>query len=289
MPAGSPFTRLCQSLSAPPSRGRADLHLHTTASDGLYTPAQVVDLARRCGLPAIAITDHDTLAAIEPARRAAAGLEVIAGVEISCEFRERELHLLGYFFNPVDGPLNAALEDIASGRRERFQVMVNRLAERGVDVRGAVNAMAPAPALGRRHLAEILVKNRHAATVHEAFRRYLHDGGTVEAPKRRLPVEQAIALVRGAGGVAAWAHPPYDEARAQLRSLKDIGLGAIEVSFPSCRPGHVRLFREMAQALDLAVTGGSDCHGPEPLRRAVGSFGVSSEELARLRSRAETT
>ena len=99
MPAGAPFTALCQSLGRPRAVGRADLHLHTTFSDGLYTPAQVIDLARRSGLAALAITDHDTLAGIDPARRAAAGssVEVVSGVEITAEFRGKELHLLGYF------------------------------------------------------------------------------------------------------------------------------------------------------------------------------------------------
>src|SRR5947209_14483330 len=101
MPARSPFTMLCQLAARGPKAGRADLHLHTTCSDGTYTPAQVVELARRCGLSALAVTDHDTLGGIAPARAAAAGraVEVVAGVEISAEFRGREVHLLGYFFD----------------------------------------------------------------------------------------------------------------------------------------------------------------------------------------------
>src|SRR4051794_5315145 len=98
MPAGQPFTQLCQQLARPSKAGRADLHLHTTFSDGEYTPAQIVDLAQRCGLQAIAVTDHDTLAGNSPAQLAAeARLEVIQGVEITAEFRGKELHLLGYF------------------------------------------------------------------------------------------------------------------------------------------------------------------------------------------------
>src|ERR1700737_1084065 len=114
MPARQPFTTLCQAACRPRTAGRADLHLHTTHSDGTYTPGELVDLARRSGLSAIAVTDHDTLAGIAPARAAAArfGLEVIAGVEISCEDELRELHLLAYFVALDDQPLNAALADV---------------------------------------------------------------------------------------------------------------------------------------------------------------------------------
>src|SRR5260370_27484300 len=111
MPARQPFTALCQALSRGRAAGRADLHVHTVCSDGVYTPAEVVDLARRCGLAAVAVTDHDTLGGFGPARAAANGaVEVIAGVEITSELRARELHLLAYFVDPADAALSAALE-----------------------------------------------------------------------------------------------------------------------------------------------------------------------------------
>src|SRR5262245_53274804 len=123
MPARQPFTALCQAAGRSPHAGRADLHVHTRHSDGAYTPAQVVELARRCGLSAVAVTDHDTLAGVPFAQAAAAGsaVEVVPGVEISCEHRGRELHLLGYFVRLDDPDLNAALEHLRRGRRERFE------------------------------------------------------------------------------------------------------------------------------------------------------------------------
>ncbi len=129
MPARQPFTALCQLASRGRLAGRADLHLHTTHSDGAYSPAQVVELARRAGLAAVAVTDHDAVGGVAVAREAAdgSGVEVIAGVEITAEFRGRELHLLGYFFRTDDGPLTAALEKVCRGRAERFAEMVERL------------------------------------------------------------------------------------------------------------------------------------------------------------------
>src|SRR5262249_54090590 len=150
--ARQPFTAVCQQLARPRHAGRADLHLHSTASDGAYTPAEVVDLARRCGLAALALTDHDTLAGYDEARQAAGGaLEVIPAVEVTCEPPGRELHRLGYFVDPSHPALNAALAGGRASRAERFAVMVERLRQRGVSL---VEEKGEQPAVpGRPHLA----------------------------------------------------------------------------------------------------------------------------------------
>ena len=124
-------------------------------------------------------------------------------------------------------------------------------------------ATAADVALGRRHLAVLLVQTRQAGSVREAFPRYLGDGGRAAVPKERLPVAEAIALVRGAGGVAGWAHPSYDCTRERLAELRGLGLGAVEADYPGFRPGpRPRAAGAGPPALGLAVTGGSDCHGP---------------------------
>jgi hypothetical protein len=287
MPARQPFTALCRSLARRPLAGRADLHLHSTYSDGAYTPAQLVDLARRCGLAAIALTDHDTLAGCREAQEAAGpGLEVISGAEITCEYRGRELHLLAYFVRDSDRALTAALERLRAHRAERFREMVQRLRRLGVSVEEEELGAAGPGSLGRRNLADLLVKCGRAGSVREAFARYLGDAGGVTVPKLRLPVTEAIALVRGAGGVACWAHPSYDCSRESLVELRDAGLGAVEVEYPATRASRARELRGWAGELGLAVSGGSDCHGPDHPRRAVGACTVSDEELEALRSRA---
>jgi predicted metal-dependent phosphoesterase TrpH len=282
MPAREPFTHLCRELARGRCAGRADLHLHTTFSDGLYTPTQVVDLARRSGLSAIAITDHDTTAGVKEARAAAGtALEVVAGVEITAEHCQRELHLLAYFVDLNDDPLQAALKEIRRGRVERFGAMIERLRRCGVSIDEGEPCSADAP--GRRHLAEMLVRQGKAGSVREAFNRWLADGGVAEVPKKRLPVAEAIALVRGSGGVAAWAHPAYDGTGETLAELARLGLGAVEVEFPDVRRGRTRELRSWAEALGLAITGGSDCHGPR--RKTIGSCTISDEELEQLRHR----
>jgi 3',5'-nucleoside bisphosphate phosphatase len=284
MPARQPFTALCQLAARAPHAGRVDLHVHTTHSDGSYTPAQVVDLARRAGLAALAVTDHDTLGGVTAAMEVAAGsgVEIVPGVEITSEYRGRELHLLGYFVVLDHVGLTAALEAIRLHRVERFHEMVERLRGRGVSLEGEEQRVRSSPdALGRRHLAEMLVRARRVANVREAFQRYLGDRGGVNVPKKRLPAAEALDLVGAAGGVAAWAHPAYDCTQEHLCELRSLGLGAVEVEYPDVRRSRNLELRGWAKQLGLAVTGGSDCHGPG--RRGVGSCTISAAEFAQLR------
>ena len=282
MPRQQPFTLLCQQMARPALSDRADLHLHTTCSDGTYSPADVVNLALRCGLAAIAITDHDTLDAIEPARQAAADsrLEIVPAVEITAEHEGRELHLLAYFVSPENGPLGAALEQLREHRRERFRAMVERLRQQGA----ALGDDLPREgSLGRRHLAELLVLRGRVGSVREAFQRYLRDGACAEVPKKRLPIEEAIACVKAARGVPCWAHPPENVTLAELARLRGLGLQAIETEYPGFREGRRKRLRTMAAELGLAVTGGSDCHGDSRTGRGVGGCTISSAELEALR------
>lgn len=289
MPSGQPFTRLCQSLKARQEMMRADLHVHTTYSDGEYSPSQVIDVARRVGLAAIGVTDHDSLAGIDEARGAArhASIELVAGVEITCQHHEHELHLLGYFIDTQHRPLLAALEALREFRRQRFQEMVSRLNTHGVCIPDELLPKGlPKGTLGRRHLAVLLVQTGRVGSVREAFARYLHDRHSVVVPKLRLPIAKAMALVRESGGVASWAHPPYDGLKTALVELRDMGLGAVEVENPARRRSHCKAMREIARQLDLAVTGGSDCHGPDHRQRSIGAAGVVMADLEKLRQRA---
>jgi predicted metal-dependent phosphoesterase TrpH len=143
-----------------------------------------------------------------------------------------------------------------------------------------VEAATAPDTLGRRHVAERLVRSGQVATVAEAFARYLKDGSPAAVPKWRLPVAEAISLVRGAGGVASWAHPAATAPFEQFAELRRLGLAALEAAYPEIRGSRNRRLREYAARLGMAVSGGSDCHGPGP--RDVGSCTISGEELQRL-------
>ncbi len=285
MPIGQPFTQICQALNRPPHYGRVDLHMHTTFSDGAYTPAQIVDLARRSGLCAIAITDHDTLAAIAPAQKAAgAALEIVTGVEITTEWGGHEFHLLAYFFDPANAALGVALDHLRSERVGRFREMIERLKPLGVHLNeNDFVHLKDETTLGRRHLAEVLVRTKNASSVREAFQRWLGDQGRADVPKTRVPIAEAIQLVRAAGGIAAWAHPNYHCTREALADLKRLGLTAVEVEYPSFTASRTKELRGWAKELGLGITGGSDCHGPDEPRRAVGASSITHDELEALR------
>jgi predicted metal-dependent phosphoesterase TrpH len=289
VPRRDPFTRLCGRLAELARPRRADLHAHTTASDGEYTPGQVVALARQAGLCAVAVTDHDTLAGV-PEALAAAGeaVEVVPGVEISTSFAGRELHLLGYFVRADHPELNAALAALCASRRERFRDFVARLRERGLplpeDRARLVEEATVSP--GRRHVAGLLVACGHARARTEAFHRFVNPLARSVRPKALVPLEEAIRLVHAAGGVASLAHPPPDLADNALAELRGLGLDALEVVYPWGRSSTAARLREVAARFGFAASGGSDCHGPEPAHRRVGSHAITSDELAGLRGRA---
>lgn len=289
MPRASAYTRAGGRLASLAPPARADLHTHTAASDGDYTPSQVVALARQAGLCAVAVTDHDTLASIPAARAAAADhIELIAGVEISTAFAGREFHLLGYFVRTDHDELNAALAAVCAGRRDRFHELVGALRTQGLALPEdrARLVEESAVSLGRRHVARLLVECGHAPTRSEAIRRFVNPCVRAVRPKVLVPIVEAIRLVRAAGGVASLAHPPAEMPEAQLIELRDAGLGAVEATYPWGRNSPSRRFRELAERLDLAVSGGSDCHGPDPAHRRIGSHGITAAELAALRERA---
>ena len=293
MPTGQPFTRICQQLAQLRSESqRADLHLHTCHSDGVWTPTELVQRAAARGLGAIAITDHDTCSALPEACTAVRGLasapEIIAGVEITCEFRGNELHLLGYFIDADEPALDSALAGLREQRRLRFQHMADLLSRAGLPLDGieVQSRIESGCSLGRRDLAGMMVRAGHVPTVGQAFARYLRDGTPFAVPKQALAVAEALALVHAAGGIGSWAHPPQEIELEQVIELRELGLIALEAVQPSYTSARARRIRELALAAGLLVSGGSDCHGPTPVSRTLGSWGIRRNELDLLRTSA---
>lgn len=288
MPRTSPYTQLGTRLAQLAAPARADLHTHTTASDGEYTASQVVMLARLAGLRAVAVTDHDTLAGVAEAQAAAgSAIELVPGVEISTAFAGREFHLLGYFVRTDHDELNAALATLCASRRDRFRALVALLRERGVPIaedRARLLEEATA-SLGRRHAAALVVACGAAGTRTEAFHRFVNPLVGRVRPKALVPIEDAIRLVRAAGGVASLAHPPADLPDEAFATLRDFGLDALEAVYSWGRRSPAAKLRETAARFEFAVSGGSDCHGPDPAQRRVGSHAITSDELEALRAR----
>jgi predicted metal-dependent phosphoesterase TrpH len=238
--------------------------MHSYHSDGEWTPKELVDAAVRAGLAAVALTDHDTVSGVAEmqAAGAAAGIEVLAGVEIST-WLEADLHLLGYGFDPEDGALAETLARAREGRVERALRMTGRLAELGVPVPWErVLAESAGSAIGRPHVARALVAAGHAASTREAFDRWLGDGKPACIEKVRITPEDAIELLHRAGGVAVAAHPSVAGVSGRLDALVAAGLDGVEVVHTLHGANEVREFAEYADAHGLVKTGGSDFHGP---------------------------
>ena len=274
---------------APPRLGGADLHVHSTHSDGLCSPGELVRNAAEVGLDALAITDHDTLSAFEAASNEArrVGVELIAGVELSAGDDGREVHLLGHYIDPNDPALVSATDSLRDARLERFEAMVARLGIAGLHVDSeALRRTFPRAALGRRHLADALVRSGQAATHRIVFDRYLGDGGPAQIPKPLIPIDRAIALIRGAGGVAGLPHPPYNLKLDRLASYRDAGLGALEVRGPGVDPRRSSRWRALADRFGLVPIAGSDFHAPGRSGRWVGAITTPTDDLERLRQQA---
>jgi len=247
-----------------------DLHVHTTASDGTMSPAEVVRYAKEKGLRAIAITDHDTIEGIKEGLQEGnkLGLEVIPGVELSVDYPNGTMHLLGYLIDIYCSAFVEKLAVLQQARSERNQKMIEKLRGVGVEIDLAeVAAIAEEGQIGRPHFAQTMVNKGYVQNIPDAFDRYLRKGGPAYVEKFKLSPEEAINLIRTAGGVTVLAHPftlnqpqPH-EFDAVIGKLKQQGLEGIEVHCPKHSEGQKKFYRDVAQKYGLLITGGSDFHG----------------------------
>jgi len=243
----------------------ADLHLHTSFSDGLDTPETVVARAAALGFRAIAIVDHDTVDGLADAATAVQrhDIELIYGVEISASFARAEVHVVGLGIAPADHELRRALRHVAEARRHRAQTIIQRLVDLGIDIDEArVMQRAGTGSLGRLHIARELHALGVTQTVQQAFDRYIGSKGRAFVPKPTMSCDEAIALVHAAGGLAFLGHPGVGvTVRKRLPQLIELPFDGIEVYHSKHSPGLVKVFLDFVQKNGLLVAGGSDCHG----------------------------
>ena len=270
-----------------------DLHVHTTASDGRLTPAETVGLAIQRGLRVLAITDHDSTGGVDAAVEAAgAGLEVLAGVEINTDTAQGETHMLGYLLDHRNTGLQARLTDRRRARFERGRTMVSKLDALGLAISWErVQEIAGADeggAVGRPHVARALEERGYVKSPQEAFERYLGRGGPAYVEYEKLTPEEAIAMIRAAGGLAVLAHPSTIEGLDRfLRSLIDAGLEGLECYYGQYPEETVLGLVALADRLGLVATGGSDYHGSEQVtyNATLGGTSVPASVVDALRAR----
>jgi 3',5'-nucleoside bisphosphate phosphatase len=267
-----------------------DLHTHSTASDGQYGPVEVAKRAAEAGTRAWALTDHDTVAGLEAAARAAHDLNVrfVPGIELSALLDEREIHILGHFVDPSHRILRDFEDLLADHRRTRVQKIVRLLAAKGVSVtEEAIVACSGGKTIGRPHVARAMLEAGAVTSVKEAFDRYLGEGQPAYVGRYRLTAEDAVKMIREAGGVATLAHPGVSGVNPrELRRLRRIGFDGVEADHPDHPDEQAARFREEAVGADLVCTAGSDFHGevvaPD---RFLGTTRMDETELDRLEAR----
>ena len=274
-----------------------DLHLHTTASDGTASPAQTVQTARELGLTAIAVTDHDTVSGVNEAlaHGAALGVEVVPGVEVSSDYRDNNIHVLGYFVDPTSPALRAVADWVRVERAERNEKVVAMLAADGFAISmEELEAAYPGALLGRPHIAEFLMRRGYVESVTDGFDRYLEVGRKYYLPTRRIPLSRAVTAIRDAGGLASLAHPlqyryPLPEVEELIDRAVHLGVDAMECYYSGYTPEETRWLLMQAERRGLGVSGGSDWHGTRKpyitMGRGTGELCISETILEKLKER----
>lgn len=272
---------------------RIDLHTHSTASDGIYTPAELVRLAREVGLSCIALADHDTTDGIAEAQEAGRrlGLAVIGAIEINTDLPEKqgEAHVLGYFVDGAQVAFQSALGFLQEARMHRGQRIVARLRDAGIDIEWERVRELAHGSVGRPHVAQALIEKGYAGGVSEAFEKYLVPGKPGYIPRYRLTPEDAVRLIRSAWGVPVLAHPSYVPGLEErvLPSLVAAGMQGLECYYGQYADAMVERLLGLAAAHGLIPTGGSDFHGPGLHPTPLGGRYVPPETEDALRERAE--
>lgn len=273
---------------------QVDLHIHSTASDGRFSPEEVVRASARRGLSFIALADHDTVSGVAPALAAARAfphLRVIPAVELSTDVPEGEVHILGYFVDYTDRELLAKLERMRNSRRERAQAMIAKLRDLGISIEWSrVKEIAGSGSVGRPHLAQVMLEKGYIASLKEAFTSYVGRGGPAYVERRKLTPVAAVQLILRANGLPVLAHPlTGSNPGALVLELKAAGLVGIEAYYKDYSTGDVSQLLSLASRHHLLVTGGSDYHGLDIVNEVmIGGVEVPLSVAERLLALAES-
>ena len=274
---------------------RIDLHTHTTFSDGSCSPTELIELATQQGLDILAITDHDTTEGLPEALEATKdlSLELIPGIELSAQFQNREMHILGYFINLTDPQFQARLEDLRSTRIERIRHILARLNSLGIDITVEdVQRTSGTGTIGRPHIAQVMLAKGHVKNMKEAFEQWLGSRGKAYVQRAVPEAHEIIEWITDAGGIPILAHPYWEgfnkkDSATACQTLVEQGLRGLEVFYGTFSARHISFNLGLAKRFDLLMTGGSDFHGtlkPDiALGKGRGSLHVPSKVVEHLR------
>jgi predicted metal-dependent phosphoesterase TrpH len=267
-----------------------DLHVHTTASDGTFTPTELIALAKESHLLGVGITDHDTVAGVAEAIVAGKeiGIRVIPGIELSCYWQDQEIHILGYFVHYECKLLLDKLQFLQEQRLQRILQMVEKANEAGYAIAiEEVKALAAGESIGRPHLAQALLRKGYIGSVAEGFEKYLTKGKPFYVPRYKLTPFEAINIIRKAHGISVLAHPGLykDGWQKLLPDLTAAGLAGLEIYYPEHNEQLINQLKKIAINNKLIATGGSDFHGNVIRENLLGTIGISNECIKLLEER----
>lgn len=261
-----------------------DMHIHSTASDGVWSPAEIINYAQSIGLDGVAITDHDTVAGLDAAfaAGAAADFPVIGGVEISTEYNNRDIHILGYWLDYKNTDFLTRLAEMQDGRVKRCLDMADRLHTLGMPLDVEKIMAQNNGSVGRPHLARAMVEAGYVGTVREAFQKWLGRGMPAYMPRPKMRPSEAVDIIRLAGGAPVVAHPGQSVPDVILDKLIRYGIAGIEVYHPDHNRRMEQKYLMLARRFRLAFTGGSDFHGN--MERPIGFKTTPLAQVERLAS-----
>lgn len=246
--------------------GQVDLHVHSTASDGKFSPEEIVAKAAGLGLRVMALTDHDSIEGVVPALRAAKAfpdLKLIPGVEISTDMPEGQAHVLGYFIDFHGDDLKSALAMFRNSREGRAEGMVKKLRDLGMEIEWErVQEIAGDGAVGRPHIAQALLEKEYISSFNEAFNKYIGQDGPAYVERDKMTPVEAVELIKVGKGLPVLAHPfTINGPELMLPALKEAGLAGLEAYYKDYTPDEKDTLVRLAEEYDLVVTGGTDYHG----------------------------
>ncbi len=265
-----------------------DLHIHTTYSDGAFTPDEIIEMAREKGIKYISITDHDTMGAYGSFRTDFEDLTIITGVEVSTYYKGLELHILSYFHDPFNGPLLALLDRFKTDRVERYHKILKNLENLDIFL---PDEAPPQDSYGRAHIAKLLIEHGYVKNIKEAFNVYLDVDKIAYEKRYKIDTREALKALRAAGGIPILAHPGeklYNLHFEKLLSeLKVYGLLGLEVYHPSHKKELTNKFYALAKKHKMVISGGSDFHGQLDLKKnsfndKLGRFGINDRLMIKL-------
>jgi predicted metal-dependent phosphoesterase TrpH len=268
---------------------KVDLHLHTYYSDGFFSPFEIVKKIQKTGTKIISITDHDNIGGLKEAIRTGLkeDIEVIPGVEISGEYMNREMHILGYFIDPQAPALVELLTEIQEERILRIKKIIAKLNELGsrITYDDAKEDLKTTVSIGRPHIANALVKQGFVKSFYDAFSKYIGDDKIADVKKVRPNYERVFRVIKEAGGLSFLAHPAKYFNEEEVKLFKNAGLDGIETVHPSHTASEVKKYKEIAVKYNLLTSGGSDFHGGRKNDAGnMGKYFITEKEIDRMRA-----